>query len=88
MRKRDKEFMSYVSNTLLPDLKKNEMLETASDMLMLVNMVRYYADAAEFGREPKEGQKLVRSLGGNQLCEIKVNTPRCCDPSTELYWSM
>lgn len=32
--------------------------------------------------------KLVRNLMTNQLVRIANDTPRCCDPSSELYWSM
>jgi len=32
--------------------------------------------------------KIVTSLVGGQLVRIAVNTPRCCDPSSELYWTM
>jgi len=32
--------------------------------------------------------KKVRSLMTGAEIEIPVDTPRCCDPSTELYWSM
>ena len=30
----------------------------------------------------------VRNLMTGKIVTISVNTPRCCDPSTELYWSM
>ena len=32
--------------------------------------------------------KTVRNLMTGELMEIPSNTPRCCDPSTETYWSM
>lgn len=32
--------------------------------------------------------KIVTSLCGGKLVRIGVNTPACCDPSTETYWSM
>lgn len=35
-----------------------------------------------------EPTKKVKSLMTGKEVEIPVNTPRCCDPSTELYWSM
>lgn len=30
----------------------------------------------------------VRNLMTGKEIEIASNTPRCCDPSSELYWSM
>ena len=44
--------------------------------------------AEEFGREPKEGHKLVRNLMSKRVIEIEEDTPIHCDPSSETYWSM
>jgi len=33
-------------------------------------------------------KKKVRNLMTGKEIEIDSNTPRCCDPSSELYWSM
>lgn len=35
-----------------------------------------------------EGFKLVKSLMSGQAVCIEQNTPLCCDPSSETYWSM
>lgn len=32
--------------------------------------------------------KKVRNLMSGQEIEIPVDTPMCCDPSSETYWSM
>jgi hypothetical protein len=32
--------------------------------------------------------KIVTNLQSGKLVRIPVNTPGCCDPSTETYWSM
>ena len=32
--------------------------------------------------------KTVKNLMTGKDVVIPVNTPRCCDPSTELYWTM
>jgi hypothetical protein len=32
--------------------------------------------------------KTVRNLMSGELVEIAHDTPRSCDPSSELYWSM
>ena len=32
--------------------------------------------------------KKVRSLMTGEEVEIAADTPRCCDPSSETYWSM
>lgn len=33
-------------------------------------------------------KRTVKSLMTGADVEIDVNTPRCCDPSSELYWTM
>jgi len=33
-------------------------------------------------------KKTVKNLMTGQMIEIDSNTPRCCDPSTELFWTM
>jgi hypothetical protein len=35
-----------------------------------------------------EKRRVVKSLMGGSEVELTANTPRCCDPSSELYWSM
>lgn len=35
-----------------------------------------------------EKTRLVRNMMSGALVEISVNTPLCCDPSSETYWSM
>lgn len=32
--------------------------------------------------------RIVEVLVGGKLARIGVNTPLCCDPSSETYWSM
>lgn len=32
--------------------------------------------------------RTVRSLMSGEEVQIAADTPRCCDPSSELYWSM
>jgi hypothetical protein len=32
--------------------------------------------------------KSVRNLMSGKMIEIEANTPLCCDPSSETYWSM
>jgi hypothetical protein len=36
----------------------------------------------------KSNQKVVRSLMSQQQIVIDKDTPLCCDPSKETYWSM
>ena len=45
--------------------------------------------AREREEESFEGQyRKVKNLMTGEIVEIPANTPRCCDPSTETYWSM
>jgi uncharacterized protein YabE (DUF348 family) len=38
--------------------------------------------------EIKSTEKVVTSLLSQQQIVIDKDTPMCCDPSTETYWSM
>ena len=38
--------------------------------------------------EPKQTTKVVRNLMTREEIEIPSDTPHCCDPSSETYWSM
>jgi len=40
-----------------------------------------------FVNRPRPMKKVVNLLSGKEV-EIAVDTPRCCDPSQELYWTM
>lgn len=37
---------------------------------------------------PTEEMKTVKNYMTGEKVVIPANTPRCCDPSSELYWSM
>jgi hypothetical protein len=45
-----------------------------------------YADRETYERRVVY-RKTVKNLISGQDVEIDSNTPRCCDPSTEAYWS-
>lgn len=38
--------------------------------------------------QPKVRTKIVTNLLSRKLVRIPVDTPLCCDPSSETYWSM
>ena len=42
----------------------------------------------EFGREPAAGKRFVRNLMSQKVIEIDEDTPLCCNPASETYWSM
>lgn len=42
----------------------------------------------QFRIEAVPTMKTVRNLMSGAAVEIPHDTPRCCDPSSELYWSM
>jgi len=43
---------------------------------------------AKFFHDHIEKQETKRNLLSGKEFTQPVNTPRCCDPSSELYWSM
>lgn len=44
-------------------------------------------DAATFHKSIEKQETKRNLLSGNEFTQ-PVNTPACCDPSTETYWSM
>jgi hypothetical protein len=54
-----------------------------------VNVLRscgYFDDMYRIEYAPK--YKTVTNLMTGQDIQIAADTPRCCDPSSELYWAM
>lgn len=43
---------------------------------------------SQFRIEYHPQMKVVRNLMTGLPVEIPTDTPRCCDPSSELYWTM
>lgn len=39
-------------------------------------------------KNSKPAMKKVKNLMSGKEIEIPADTPMCCDPSTETYWSM
>lgn len=57
----------------------------------LVDMMAYLGDRDDYEievAEPESNLKTVRNLLSGAEVVIPVDTPRCCDPSSELYWTM
>jgi len=51
--------------------------------------IEYVAiDADLYQRHYGNLTKKVTNLNSGKEIEISINTPACCDPSTETYWSM
>lgn len=47
-----------------------------------------YPTLADFRIEFIPTTKMVKNLISGEMVEIAHDTPRACDPSSELYWSM
>jgi hypothetical protein len=56
------------------------------------NVEKIKAEIAKLQRQlealQKPKMKKVKSLMTGKEIEIREDTPYCCDPSTETYWSM
>ena len=88
-RQDERRFVHEMRNKIADEIVERTGIEAFGlDLKHLCDLLDYYMKATEFGREPKDGMKLVRSYMNSKLCEIEKDTPPCCDPSTELYWSM
>jgi len=46
-----------------------------------------YMSEEEWANRPVKMKKVVSLMSGEEI-EIPADTPRCCDPSSETYWSM
>ena len=57
-----------------------------SDRKRGVDIVAIHIDA--YNRHYGNLTKKVTNLMSGKEIEISINTPLCCDPSSETYWSM
>lgn len=62
-----------------PEASEQEMRKLALDMLTVDPALRV---------EVVPTTKRVRNLMSGEMVEIPHDTPRSCDPSSELFWSM
>lgn len=51
-------------------------------------LIYNFVEASCFYEKYEAGTKTVRSLMTGKEVIIPKDTPRCCDPSTETFWSM
>lgn len=71
-----------VSTTVWHDRDDEGMLREAAELAHL------YPAAKGYRIFFVPTMKTVRNLMSGAAVEIPHDTPRCCDPSSELYWSM
>lgn len=55
------------------------------DSILLAHVRCLPREEAGWEYDAKPGYKWVRNIRSRILCQIPEDTPRCCDPSTELY---
>lgn len=79
-------FIVYETATLRP-VREYAYQKAAINYLARLGAGYSVTDKATFLDIPVP-TKIVKSLMTGQDVEIPVNTPRSCDPSSELYWSM
>ena len=80
-----------------PDLPENyayeagyliSALERALEMLPVGKRQEFLSDLERYNQpKTKKTRKVVSLMSGEEV-EIASDTPMCCDPSTETYWSM
>lgn len=58
------------------------------DALTVIREVEAVWSPRDFRIEVVPTMKTVKNLMTGKLIEIPHDTPRSCDPSSELYWSM
>lgn len=70
------------STTVWPAKDDNAMRRTVADLFDL------YPTSLGFRFDWTPSMKTVRNLMSGKDVQIAHDTPRSCDPSSELYWSM
>jgi hypothetical protein len=81
--KRTKSGERLVSTTVWRDRDEAGMKREVSELL---TSGLYTVDMFRIEFHPT--MKTVKNLMTGKDIQIESNTPRCCDPSSELYWSM
>lgn len=64
--------------------KKSELMPTNPDYPLFL----YGIAEVGYFRDHIEKTKVVKNAMSGKKTRIPVNTPMCCDPSSETYWSM
>lgn len=83
--KRDKRYKAgerLFSTTVWPGMDKEGMDRTVVELYPL------YKATEGWRMEYVPTTKWVKNLMSGEMVEISHDTPRSCDPSSELYWSM
>jgi hypothetical protein len=81
--RRTKSGERFVKSYDYPGYSGNAMMDEIKD---LKRALYRPADGWRLDFEPMT--KMVKNLMSGKLVEIDYRTPRCCDPSSETYWSM
>ena len=86
--------MNYVVRTWKKDRRTKLGEKAVHTTVVTEETMRYIKMIEEANPNPTyrleiyPEKKTVKSLMTGQAVEIDYDTPRACDPSSELYWSM
>lgn len=61
---------------------------TEVDMEREVQELKHLYPSSKFRFVNTPKFKTVKNLMSGKMVEIDADTPRCCDPSSETYWTM
>ena len=64
-----------------------QVIDTTTDTVLETFKRKYQANAHAFYLGQTTMKTVTNLMTGKEI-EIPVHTPRACDPSSELYWSM
>ena len=64
-----------------------QVIDTTTDTVLETFKRKYQANAHAFYLGQNTMKTVTNLMTGKEI-EIAENTPRACDPSSELYWSM
>ena len=81
-------YVLYETSTLMP-IKYYTYRKAAHNRLYEMGAGYSVTDVATFNDIRKNGPtKMVKSLMTGEMVEIARDTPWCCNPASETYWSM
>ena len=79
---RKKDGQRLVSTTVWRNRTEDDMRRESAELFDT------YPTKQGFRIECVPTMKTVKNLMTGQMVQIAHDTPRCCDPSSELYWTM
>lgn len=83
----DARYKDSKSKVWYSDFHNCSIDEHVANLKQTVEIASQYMDPRKIIVESKEFRSVKNLMTGNEM-QIAADTPLCCDPSSETYWSM